>query len=503
VFLIGAGPGDPGLLTLRGRDILATSDLIVHPPSISPTMLQIGKTGTKRVEVRQRAGAAGIPTAAVRRHLIGPARRGRRVAVLLSGDPFLFGGGARIADLLHRAGIPHEVIPGIPATLAGPSYAGIPAAPAGSHGGVFLGIGGAPCSFAGRKGCGGFADAVEIHHISSRPGLGRSLQRLRRGAPASLPAAVIGHPTRSDQTVVESTLGRIGAAVRSSTVGFPAILILGPTVELRRRLQWFETRPLHGIRCVVTRSPEQAGPLGDELRGWGAEVIEMPMIDFGPPITWKPFDRLVGRLDRYDWVVFTSANGVRFALDRLLDVGVDARALGGVRLAAIGPRTAERLLARGLRADRIPASFLTEGLLRAFSRREVRGKRFLLARGNLASTELPQELRRRGAHVDNVVVYRTRRPTPARRVQWSRVLEEGVDLFTFTSSSTVNHFVESFGRRRALGSLRAARIGCIGPVTAATVTGFGLPDPIVAPVHTIPGLVTALLDHFADCDRSR
>jgi uroporphyrinogen III methyltransferase/synthase len=238
-----------------------------------------------------------------------------------------------------------------------------------------------------------------------------------------------------------------------------------------------------------------------DLRGLGADVIEMPMIDFGPPASWKGFDRAAGRLGRYDWVVFTSANGVRFALDRLLWLGRDARALSRARLAAIGPKTAEVLLERGLRADRIPATFLAEGLLRAFPRRQVRGKRFLLARGQLAPPYLADELRARGARVDNVVVYRTVRPAAGRRREWSRALAAGVDLVTFTSSSTVAHFIETFGARRVAAALRAARIACIGPVTAATARQFGLRTEIVAPVHTIPGLVEAIVDHFSGANR--
>ena len=501
VFLIGSGPGDPGLLTLKGREILMTADLIVHDRLVNPEILKFARGGARLVDVGKRRRAGTGSQEEIYRIIIKAAREGSQVARLKGGDPFLFGRGGEDAEALKRAEIPFELIPGVSSALAAPGYAGIPLTHRQIASSVII-LTGHENLNKDRPGIrwdrlAGAADTVVVLMAMKR--LEPILDSLRRGGfPASTPAAVITWGTWPRQKVITAPLETLEAEVREAGLEAPGVLIVGDVVRLRDRLNWFENRPLHGVRVLVTRAADQAGPLRRELERYGAEVVEVPMIEIRPPARWKPFDDVLKRIERYDWLIFTSPNGVRFALDRLMEKGKDVRVLQGIRLAAIGPKTESTLRARGLRADRVPEAFRSEGLLRAFRPREISGKRILLPRGNLAGSWLPGELRKSGARVDQVEVYRTVRPRAAGKKLAVEVGTGSVQLVTFTSSSTVNHFARSVSPRKASELLHKATVACIGPVTADSARIHGIRTDVVSPIHTVPGLVSSIIAHYQD-----
>jgi uroporphyrinogen III methyltransferase/synthase len=308
--------------------------------------------------------------------------------------------------------------------------------------------------------------------------------------------ALIRWGTKSSQQTVVGTLGDIVGKATAEAMEPPTIIVVGEVVRLRNQLNWFETRPLFGMRILVTRPKEQAGELSQLLRTYGADPVECPTIRIVPPATWDELDEAIASLDRYHWLVFTSVNGVGPFMERLREKGRDVRALSGLRLACIGPRTAEELAEWGLKADVIPTDYHAEGLLDALKAAGVAGQRILISRAAVAREVLPEQLRALGAEVRVVIAYRTVRP----EVDVSRLKEllqrHELHVITFTSSSTVHNFCALFDSRDEMKKLTAqSAIACIGPITAKTATEYGLPTAIVAPEHTIPALVEAIVRH--------
>ncbi|HWP34573.1 MAG TPA: uroporphyrinogen-III C-methyltransferase, partial [Thermodesulfobacteriota bacterium] len=371
VYLIGAGPGDPGLLTLRGAECLARADVVVYDYLASPLLLRHAREDAERVYVGKRGGGERTEQAAITALLIERARAGRTVARLKGGDPFIFGRGGEEAEALAAAGIPFEIVPGVTSAIAAPAYAGIPLTHRELASSVAFVTGhedpakAAPAVDWARLATG--ADTlVLLMGVRTLPDVVARL--LAHGRPPATPVAVIRWGTTPEQETVVGTLADIVARVEARGLAPPALAVVGEVVRLRERLAWFEAKPLFGRRIVVTRAREQASELARTLRELGALPIECPTIALEPPESWAALDAALDRLGEYDWVVFTSASGVRFFLERLRTRGRDVRALGRARICAIGPATAEAVAALGLAVDAVPAEYVAEGVVEALER---------------------------------------------------------------------------------------------------------------------------------------
>ena len=496
VLLVGAGPGAPGLLTIRGQRALASADVVVYDALAHPSLLDHAPALAKRIYVGKRARAHAKPQAEINRILVREARKGRTVVRLKGGDPYLFGRGGEEAEVLVRAGIPFEVVPGVTAACGVAAYAGIPLTHR-DHASCVTFITGHEAD--GKADSRIDWDALARTNgtlafymgVTSLPAIARSL--VAAGKPSSTPAAVVQWGTLPRQRAAAGTLSTIARLVERAGIAAPAIILVGGVVGLRKSLRWFDRRPLFGRRVLVTRSRAQASRLSELLTDAGAEAVEVPSIEIAPPRSWTALDRAIGRLPERDWVVFTSANGVQAFLERLAACGKDARALAGLSIAAIGPGTAAALGAARLRADLVPREFTTEGLVEAL--RGARGKRFLLPRADLANPELAEGLVAAGAVVDEVTAYRIR---PARITEEDILGLEGrpPDVATFASSQTARNLVERLGHSRAKRVLARARIASIGPVTSRTLRELGFRVHVEAREATIPSLVSSIVRSF-------
>ncbi|MBV8950482.1 MAG: uroporphyrinogen-III C-methyltransferase [Actinobacteria bacterium] len=493
VYLVGAGPGDPGLLTVRGAQLLRSADVVVHDRLASRAVLDLVLPHARRVSVGKAPGRAEMSQDDINTLLVEEGRTGRCVVRLKGGDPFVFGRGGEEAEALAAAGIPFEVVPGITSAIAAPAYAGIPV----THRGVsthFTVVTGHEDPAKGRTDVDWEALARAGGTLVILMGVGNLagiVDRLRAGGlAAATPVAAIRYGTRPDQETQRATL----ETVTKLDVKAPSALVIGPVAGLD--LSWFESRPLFGRRVVVTRAREQASGLRARLELLGAEVVELPTIAI------EPVDIALPALGAYEWVVLTSVNGVAALFDRgLAPAGLDARALGGVQVAAIGPGTAAALADRGIRADLVPERFVAEALLDAFpppaspsvraesaAESARRGAKVLVARAEQARDVLPEGLRSRGYEVDVLTLYRTV-PAPADPAQREAVRRGDIDAITFTSSSTVANFHDLVG---ALPDPHPLVVS-IGPVTSGTARERGLPVDVEASEHTIDGVVDALV----------
>jgi len=484
VWLVGAGPGDPGLLTLRGAEVLRAAEVVVHDRLANPALLDLAPPDALRISVGKAPGNVEMDQDGINAVLVEHGASGKRVVRLKGGDPFVFGRGGEEAEALMAAGVAFEVVPGITSAIAAAAYGGIPVTHRGLSTHVTI-VTGHEDPAKGRTDVDWEALAraggtLVILMGASR--LGDIADRLIAGgrAPAT-PVAAVRNGTRADQRTVRATL----ATIADAGVRAPSAIVVGAVAALD--LAWFENRPLFGRRIVVTRAREQASELRLQLEALGAEVLELPAIRV------EPVDFVLPALGGYSWLVFTSANGVRAFFERGLDAaGLDARALGGLRLAAIGPGTAAALEARGLRPDLVPDRFVAESLLEGFPAPATPGERVLLARAEQARDVLPEGLGERGYVVDVLPVYRTVPAEPDPSVV-EQIRAGKVDALTFTSSSTVTNFVDAIGELTGPQPL----VVSIGPVTSATARERGLRVDAEADPHTIEGLVEAALQAIA------
>ena len=500
MYLVGAGPGDPGCLTLRGRECLSRADLVVYDYLANAELLRFAPEQAERVFAgKHGAGPHLLEQEQINALLVSSARAGRTVVRLKGGDPFVFGRGGEEVEALAAAGLRFEIVPGVTSALAVPAYAGIPV----THRDWVSGL----TVLTGHEAPGKRTSRVRWEHVATagntivllmgvtqlRANLG---ELLAAGLAPDTPAAAIRWGSTPRQRVVRGTAGTLASAVEDGRLRPPVTVVVGEVVRLRDAMAWFERRPLFGRRVLVTRTREQAGVLSAALAEAGAEVIECPAIRLVDPPTWEPVDAAIARLETYQWLVLTSVNGVERFFARLDASGRDVRALHRARIAAIGPETARALARRHLRADVVPDEFRAEGLLSSLAGTDVRGQRFLMPRAAGARAILPDELRRAGAEVDEVITYATAVPEES-VARLRATLDSGpLDVLTFTSSSTVTSFLALLdraapddGRARIAG----ATVACIGPITAATAKEKGLRVDAVPEKYTIPALVEAVV----------
>jgi uroporphyrinogen III methyltransferase/synthase len=508
VYLVGAGPGDPGLLTLRAARCLERADVVVHDHLVNRRILEHVPPGAEIVDVgRPHGDPARLEQSAIATLLVRHAQAGKTVVRLKNGDPFVFGRGGEEAQALREAGVPFEVVPGVTSALAVPAYAGIPATERGQASLVTIATGHLACRDEAAELAGLPWDAlvrqggtlVFLMAVSRLAAIAEAL--VRHGLPAETPAAVIERGTTGSQRTIVATVGTIEERARRAALRPPAVVVVGATVALRERIAWFEARPLYGRRVLVTRPRPQAGELSALLEDQGATVEAFPTIELAPAPDGAALDQAVARAGAYDWIVFTSVNGVRVFFDRMAALGRDVRELARARIAAIGPETAAELERRLVRPALVPAEYRAEGLLAVLDSAAVGGRRVLLPRAGGARAVLPDTLRARGAFVDEVVAYVARPPHDADVGRLRALLEsDALDAVTFTSSSTVRNFAALVGTEVLAGLAGRARplVACIGPVTAQTVHELGLRVDVVPREYTAPALARALAARFCN-----
>jgi len=488
VHLVGAGPGDPGLMTRRALELIAAADVILYDRLIPPGALHGARADAQLVYVGKSPGGDSMPQEKINELLVEHGRAGREVVRLKGGDPFVFGRGGEEAEALAAGGVEFEVVPAVTAGVAAPAYAGIPVTHRDSASAVAL--------VTGHEDPSKPDTAIDWDALARFPGtlvlymgvgrLPEITQRLiEAGRPADEPGAVIERGTLPGQRTVSAPLAELAAAAASAGLKPPAITLVGPVAGLRDKLAWIERRPLHGRRVVVTRARAQASGLAMTLRARGADVVEAPAIRIEPRAVEGEVARAADEIGSYDLVCVTSPNGAGLLLDALAARGLDARALAGAEVAAIGPGTARALADRGIRADVIPERSIAESLLESLAEMDLDGQRVLLARAAEARDVLPAGLLARGAIVDVVALYDTVAEPLEQEV---RLAIEGADYVTFTSSSTVERFLAAAG-----GVPNGARVVSIGPVTSATANELGVEVHVEAARHDIGGLVEALV----------
>jgi uroporphyrinogen III methyltransferase / synthase len=502
IYLVGSGPGDPGLFTLKGVRCMQEADAVVYDRLAPEALLELAKPGADLIFVGKRPGNPSMSQEEINTLLVELARAGKTVVRLKGGDPYVFGRGGEEALELVAAGIPFEVVPGVTSGLAAAAYAGIPV----THRGVSTSV----AFVTGHEDPAKDGFDVDWSEVARGAdtlvlymGVGRlaeiSQELISAGRSPDTPAACVRWGTLPEQRTVIGTLRDIAEKVSGAGLKPPAITVVGEVVSLREAgLDWYERRPLFGRRVVVTRARAQAGELSRELEVLGAEVHEFPTIEIRPPEDFGPLDAAIRALDSFDWLIFTSVNGVEAFIERLSHHGLDLRAVPrGAKIAAIGPATAERVREAGLRVEIVPQEYRAEALIEAVPGASLAGRRVLIPRAKVAREVLPERLREAGAIVVVPPAYESV-PSSEGKEELERRLEGGeVDCVTFTASSTVENFVRAFGEDDAGRLLSGTRVVCIGPITANTARGRGIRVDAEAGEYTIPGLVEAVVDLFA------
>jgi uroporphyrinogen III methyltransferase / synthase len=498
VSLVGAGPGDPGLLTIAGRDRLSRADVVVYDRLIDPSLLDYAPESAERIFAGKSAVSRALSQDQINQLLVEKGREGKRVVRLKGGDPFVFGRGGEEALELVKAGLPFDVVPGVTSAVAAPAYAGVPV----THRGL-------ASSFAVVTGhedeektdstvdWRGLATTVDTVVVlmggAALAGVSRAL--IEGGRDPETPAVSIEWGTTARQRSVRAPLGKIAEAVRGAGLGSPLLTVVGRVASLRDHLTWFEGRPLSGKRVLVTRTRHQASALSQLLHEEGAVAIELPSLELKRLVTDDQLENMTKRLETrgYDWCIFTSTNAVDFVFDHLDASGRDARVFAGCKLASLGSATATRLKGRGLRADLVAEEFTSSGLLNALPL-DIGGARFLIPRAQ-GGSDLRGDLRARGAEVEEVLLYESALPASVDEETLSVLREGGIDVATFASSSSVRNLAALLGDD--FEHVRRTVVACIGPVTAQTARELGLDVKVEPSTHTVPALVEALRAYYA------
>ena len=499
VYLVGAGPGDPTLITLRGVECLKRADVVVYDYLANEQLLTHAPDAAERIYAGKIGGRHNQCQDEINNLLVAKAAAGKVVVRLKGGDPFVFGRGGEECEALREAGVPFEVVPGVTAAVGASAYSGIPL----THRDITASV----AFVTGHEGEKN-ESKIDWDRLSLGGGtvvfymgvstLRRNMQRLvEHGRSNATPVALVRWATTDCQQVLVGTLADI--ADRAEECGFkpPAITIVGEVVALREKLQWFEKRPLCGKKVVVTRAAEQAGEFTTKLAVRGATVLECPTIRLVDPESWQLLDLAIRELPDYDWLVLTSVNAVRFFFQRLDTLGLDARALAGCRICAVGPKTAAEVRSFGIKPELVPTDYKAEGVVDEFSRLDMHGSRILFPRADKARDVIPRELKRMGAHVDSPVAYRNIFPEKLPPETLFALEKRSVDCITFTSSSTVQNLAAMMGEEMMLDMLKGVTVASIGPITSKSCRDLGLKVDIEPQSYTLDALVEALEAHFA------
>lgn len=499
VYLIGAGPGDPGLLTIKAKECIETADVVVYDYLASPFLLNYARKDAQIIYVGKKGGDHTLTQDKINLLLVDKAKQGFDVARLKGGDPFVFGRGGEEAQMLLGHGVPYEVIPGVTSAIAAPAYAGIPVTHR-DHTSFVSFITGhedptkKDTSMQWDVYAKSNATLVFLMGVKNLENIVKNL--VAHGKPADTPIALVRWGTTTRQQTVTGTLETIVDLVKAAQLKSPAIIIIGHVVSLRKELAWFDKRPLFGKRIVITRARAQASDLVSKLSRLGAHCIEIPTIQIAPPRDIAPLKESIKHIKGYDWLVFTSVNGVKFFFETLFDMGKDVRALGHLKFACIGPVTRDRLKDYGIISDILPKTFRAESVIDAFSGVDLEDKKVLLPRAMVARTILPEELTKMGALVDEVSAYETRLDDRGKEELIALLENNEIDAITFTSSSTVSNFMSLLEPDAAKKQLKNIVFASIGPITSDTARTLGIEPDIEANDYTIQGLTDSLLAYY-------
>ena len=497
VYLVGAGPGDPGLISRKGIECLAQADVVIYDHLLDERLLDLASPEAERIYVGKAAGQHTKEQSEINRLLVERAKEGKVLVRLKGGDPFVLGRGGEEAETLANNRILFEVVPGVSSAVAVPAYAGIPVTHRGvsSSFAVITGheaYGKDSSNVAWEKLATGVDTLVFLMGMRNLPKITEQL--LTHGRHPNTPVAVIKDGATPNQKTIVGNLTDIVARVKKHRLSPPAVIVVGEVVRLREKLRWFDNRPLFGKRILVTRARHQASALSQLLSERGAQPVELPAIDIKSTASTRELEQAISNLERYHWIVFTSVNGVEAFFNRLNNLNLDARALKNVKIGAIGPATARALEKKGIIPDYTPDVYSSHGFIDGLGSWDIAGQRFLLPRADIADRELVEGITRLGAEVHEVVTYRTVPVTEAISPAKQMLLSDKIDVVTFTSPSTVSNLLAVLKDKR--GAISSARIACIGTTTADRAAGAGLKVDIVAGEHTIPGLVAAIEEYF-------
>ncbi len=499
VYLVGAGPGDTGLLTLKGKACIEKADVIVYDYLAADELLKHAREDAELIYAGKQGGDHTLTQTQINNLLVEKAKQGHIVTRLKGGDPFIFGRGGEEIEALIDENLEFEVVPGVTSAIAAPAYAGIPLTHRKYTSTVTFITGhedptkeDSSINWKALAAMNG--TLVFLMGVRNLPNIVAQLQK--NGMNPATPAALVRWGTTTRQQAVTGTLSTITENVTAAGLKPPCIIIVGDVVSLREKMKWFEHRPLLGKKVVVTRARAQASDMILQLTELGADCLEYPVIKIIPPEDFSSLDAAIDNLAAYDWIIFTSVNGVEFFFKRLSELGKDARALGNLRTACIGPVTSERLKSYGINTDILPESFRAESIIEAFKNETVAGKRVLLPRAAEARPILPEELSKRGAKIDEIPTYHTISDTE-NVDQLIRQLEQGeIDLITFTSSSTVTNFKKLIPKDRFDVLMKNVTIASIGPITSETAEKNGFNVHIEAKSYTIDGLCEAIVKFY-------
>jgi uroporphyrinogen III methyltransferase / synthase len=497
VYLVGAGPGDPELLTLRGADVLGRAEVVVYDALVNPDLLRLASKGAEIIYGGKRAREHTMAQSDLNQLLIAKAREGKAVVRLKGGDPYVFGRGGEEAEELADAKIPFEVVPGVSSFVAVPSYAGVPLTHRGFASRLTL--------ITGHEDPAREADKINWPQVAQTPGTKVIMMGTERigeiantlvanGMAANTPIAMIRWGTTGQQQSIDGTLATIADIADKAKISPPTVAVIGDVVKLRSKLNWFEHRPLFGNRIVVTRAGDQAAPFSKQLRALGADVLEVPTIKIEAPLAREALVDAMLELNSYDWLIFTSPNGVTSFFEYFFRQFHDMRDIGGCRIAAVGPATAKKLKELHLQVDLMPDEAMAASIAEAFTEYEsIENLKICLLRAEVANPELPSALEALGAIVDDVACYRTVAETEDPFANGKRLQETGADWITFTSASTVEHFHARFGIPTLLKRFPEMKVASIGPETSKALLALGVESQVEAAIHTTEGLISGLL----------
>lgn len=500
VYLVGAGPGDPGLITVRGVECLQRAQVVVYDYLANEQLLNYAPAVAERIYAGKIGGKHNQDQDEINRLLVTKALEGKCVVRLKGGDPFVFGRGGEECQALSVAGVPFEIVPGVTAAVGAAAYAGIPL----THRDYTPSV----AFVTGQEGKDKDESSIDWERLSLGGGtvvfymgittLRQNMQRMAdNGRNLQTPVALVRWATTSGQQVLTGTIADI--ADKAELAGFkpPAVTIVGEVVELRSKLRWFDNRPLSGRKIIVTRAAEQAGEFSTMLEARGATILECATIKLVEPESWAELDAAIVNLASYDWLVLTSGNAVRFFFDRLAALGLDSRALGGCKVCAVGPKTADSIRNYGIRADLIPTEYKAEGVVAEFARLGINGKNILFPHADRARDIIPGQLQTMGAHVTAPVAYRNILPDRLCPEALFALEKRCVDCITFTSSSTVLNLSHLLGIDLLTDMLKGVTVASIGPVTSKTCRELGLKVDIEPAQHTLAALTDIIGQHFS------
>jgi uroporphyrinogen III methyltransferase / synthase len=499
VYIVGAGPGDPELFTLKGKRCLEECDMVVYDFLANPRLLNYCKKNTEIIYMGKKKGAHSYTQSEINDFLVKKAKEGHTITRLKGGDPLMFGRGGEEILCLVDNGIPFEIVPGISSALGAPAYAGIP--PTHRDYASSLAV------ITGHEKPDKEESSIKWDKIATGPdtliflmGMSR-LQEIvtnlvDNGRSSDTPCALIRYGTYPSQKTIVGTLSDIVYKAENAKLEAPVVIIVGEVVKLREKLRWFDTKPLFGKKIVVTRAREQISALSSRLEHLGADIIEYPTIKIVPPDSWEKVDEAINSIESYDWLVFTSSNGVKYFFERLLSLGMDLRSLNRVKIGSIGPATTEALKCYHLNADLCATEFKAEGILDSFKNENAIDKNILIPRAMIARDVLENELSKLGANVDVVHVYMTVKEEADREELLDALRCESIDIITFTASSTVQNFFDSLKDLDINGLMKGINFACIGPITQETLGKYGFKATVVPDEFTIPALCEKIVEFF-------